>query len=142
MCVRVCLYVLWLLIRHETFCKLCTYINGIELFDSCTKVEQRKLLFPSHFTDASYRLFCFFGSTNFTDFSIWGTNGSAIDVFLKKSQIDEVGQRLNEANIQYNIVVEDYQKEIEQENPPQEEIELLQNRNGMFIKLHSGECRL
>lgn len=60
-------------------------------------------------------------------------------MFLKKSQIDKVGQRLNEANIQYNIVVEDYQKEIEQENPPQEEIEMLQNRNGMFSKLHVVE---
>lgn len=76
-------------------------------------------------------LFCFLHFFHISiDFSIWGTNGSAIDVFLKKSQIDEVGQRLNEANIQYNVVVQDYQKEIEQENPPQEEIEQLQNRNG------------
>lgn len=72
---------------------------------------------------------------NFIEFSIWGTNGSAIDVFLKKSQVDEVGQRLHEANIPYNVVVEDYQNAIEQENPPQEEIELLQNRNGMSLDI-------
>lgn len=37
---------------------------------------------------------------------------------------------LSEANISYSILIEDLQKDIENENPPKEQIEMLQNRKG------------
>lgn len=66
------------------------------------------------------------------DIALWSANSSAVDLFLKKPEIPEVSQRLKDANVRYSIVVDDYQKLIEQENPPKEEIEALQNRNGML----------
>lgn len=40
--------------------------------------------------------------------------------------------RLNEANIQYEVIVEDYQKVVDEENPSIEEIELLQRQSGKW----------
>lgn len=70
------------------------------------------------------------------DIALWSTNGSEVDVFLKKSQIDDVRQVLNDNHIHYSVLIEDMQTQIEKENPPQHEIEALQNRNGKskFIK--------
>lgn len=51
-------------------------------------------------------------------------------MFLKKSQVDDVRKVLNENNVHYSVLIEDMQQQIERENPPQHEIEALQNRNG------------
>lgn len=69
----------------------------------------------------------------FSDISIWNSNQETIDVFLTKPAIDEAKQRLNEANIQYEVIVEDYQKVIDEENLPQAEIEFLQSRASKWI---------
>lgn len=50
---------------------------------------------------------------------------------MKKSAIDGVRKVLEDNHIRYSVLVDDMQKQIEQENPPQFEIEALQNRNGM-----------
>lgn len=64
--------------------------------------------------------------------ALWSINNATeVDMFLKKSAVDGVRQVLKENNIQYTVLVEDMQRQIEQENPPQSEIEQLQNRNGM-----------
>lgn len=65
--------------------------------------------------------------------ALWSTNGSTVDMFLKKPAVDGVGRILNEANVSYSIIIDDYQKQIEQENPTPEEIEEFQDRNGMFF---------
>lgn len=69
---------------------------------------------------------------------MWGLHGSkngttaSVDVFLKKPSVIGARKLLNDANVQYDVVIEDLQKAIETENPPKEEIEQLQNRKGWF----------
>lgn len=63
--------------------------------------------------------------------ALWSTNGTEVDVFVKKSVIDDVRKVLQNHNVNYTILIEDMQRQIEIENPPQEQIEELQNRNGM-----------
>lgn len=53
-------------------------------------------------------------------------------MFLKKSAVDDAAQTLREANIKFDVIIEDYQREIDNENPSLEEIEFYQNRNGML----------
>lgn len=67
----------------------------------------------------------------YLDVALWSSNGTEVDMFLKKSAVDGVRRVLEENNIRYSILIEDMQKQIEHENPPFEEIEALQNRNGM-----------
>lgn len=64
------------------------------------------------------------------DLTIWGIVDTKIEVFIPKSAIDGASQRLNEANVKYEVITNDYQRMIDEENPPQEEIEYLQNQNG------------
>lgn len=52
-------------------------------------------------------------------------------MFIKKPVVDDVRKVLQEHNINYTVLVDDMQRQIETENPPQSEIEALQNRNGM-----------
>lgn len=66
----------------------------------------------------------------YLDVALWSTNGTEVDVFLKKSSVDGVRQVLKENNIRYSVLIEDMQRQIEHENPPIEEIEEFQNRNG------------
>lgn len=65
------------------------------------------------------------------DVALWSINGTEVDMFLKQSAVEGVRQVLSENNIAYTVLVADMQRHIEEENPPQSEIELLQNRNGM-----------
>lgn len=67
----------------------------------------------------------------YLDVALWSSNGTEVDMFLKKSAVDGVRRVLDANNIRYSILIEDMQKQIECENPPIEEIEALQNRNGM-----------
>lgn len=50
---------------------------------------------------------------------------------MKKDAVDGVRQVLTDNKIGYTVLIADMQRQIETENPPQEEIEALQNRNGM-----------
>lgn len=52
-------------------------------------------------------------------------------MFLPKSAVDAAAETLREANIKFDVIIDDYQKEIDNENPSPEEIEIYQNRNGM-----------
>lgn len=65
------------------------------------------------------------------DISLWSINGTEVDMFVRKSAVEGVTQILKENNIRYTVLVADMQRQIEEENPPQSEIEQLQNRNGM-----------
>lgn len=66
------------------------------------------------------------------DVSLWSINGTEIDMFVRRSAVEGVRQELKENNVPYTVLVEDMQRQIEEENPPQSEIEQLQNRNGMY----------
>lgn len=63
--------------------------------------------------------------------SFWSSNGSQVDMFVKKPVIDDVREALQSKKIDYTVLIEDMQQQINEENPPQYEIEALQNRNGM-----------
>lgn len=65
------------------------------------------------------------------DVALWSINGTEVDMFLKQSAVEGVRQVLKENDIPYTVLVPDMQRQIEEENPPQSEIEQLQNRNGM-----------
>ncbi|XP_026756204.3 carboxypeptidase B-like [Galleria mellonella] len=61
----------------------------------------------------------------------WGTNGTAIDVFIKPDAIQNVTRVLSRENIAFEVVIEDLQKRIDEENPPLDENEVeLQDRRG------------
>lgn len=70
------------------------------------------------------------------DIQLWNANGEVIDVFVKNLAIDEVSQRLVDAAIQFEVIVDDYQKLIDEENPSTEEMKLLQSQNG---ECHSAD---
>lgn len=69
-------------------------------------------------------------SEKLLDLSIWNANDETIDVFVKSGSIDGVQQLLAEANIRYEVIVEDYQMVIDEENPTQVEIALMQRKSG------------
>lgn len=64
---------------------------------------------------------------------MWNVNETSVDLFLQQSAVSGAGRTLQEANVTYSILIEDLQQEIESENPPQDEIEQLQNRKGKWI---------
>lgn len=63
-------------------------------------------------------------------------------MFLKKAAIDGgAGYFLKEANVRYSVVIDDMQREIDNENPPQEEFGELQDRKGNYHSLSSSPFR-
>lgn len=72
---------------------------------------------------------------SFTDVSLWSTNGSTVDLFLRKSAIDGgVSRILSDANVRYSVIIDDMQRQIDDANPTlaPEDAQYLQNRNGKF----------
>ncbi|CAD7091291.1 unnamed protein product [Hermetia illucens] len=60
----------------------------------------------------------------------WKTVENRVDIMIDKSARESARSYLQNSNITYRILIDDLQKLIEVENPPKEEIELLQNRKG------------
>lgn len=56
---------------------------------------------------------------------------------IDKSARESARSYLQNSNITYRILIDDLQKLIEVENPPKEEIELLQNRKGKIASKHA-----
>lgn len=62
---------------------------------------------------------------------MWSTNGSTVDLFVRKTAVEGgVGKILDAANVRYSIVIDDLQKQIETANPPLDDIQYSENRNG------------
>ncbi|XP_047526068.1 carboxypeptidase B-like [Pieris napi] len=61
----------------------------------------------------------------------WSGNHSYVDVFVKPHAVENVTRAFKRENIEYDIIIDDLQKRIDEENPPldQNEIEL-QDRRG------------
>jgi Carboxypeptidase activation peptide len=53
-----------------------------------------------------------------------------VDIFVKKSMVDEARNFLQKSNVPYEIVIDDVQQVIDKQNPPIDDMELWQNRNG------------
>mgnify|MGYP000479901491 CR=1 FL=1 len=60
---------------------------------------------------------------------MWGGNVSAIDILVKPGSVEKVRKQLKEKNINFDIVINDLQKAIDEENPPLDEDDF-DNRNG------------
>lgn len=57
---------------------------------------------------------------SFLDISMWGGNTTSIDILVKPNSLKKVDSILNEFNIQHEVLIEDLQKAIDEENPPEE----------------------
>lgn len=53
-----------------------------------------------------------------------------VDMFVKKSMVDDAKNFLHNSNVPYEVVISDVQEVIDKQNPPLDDMELWQNRNG------------
>lgn len=74
----------------------------------------------------------FFGYS--TEGQKWASNTTSVDIYIKKDKIQEVKQALNNASMDFRILVEDVQQAIDEENPPQkfEELNEFSTRKGEY----------
>lgn len=68
---------------------------------------------------------------------MWGGNTSSIDILVKPNSINKVDSILRGFNIQYEVLIEDLQKAIDEENPP-EEPENNDRKGNNFHSMHFG----
>lgn len=62
---------------------------------------------------------------------MWGgSTKTFIDVLVKAKSVQKVTQKLKENNIQYEIIISDVQKAIDEENPPIVEEDVTDDRQG------------
>lgn len=66
----------------------------------------------------------------FKDISMWGGNAAFIDILVKAKSLQKVTQKLKENNIEYELLIPDVQKAIDEENPPMLEEEETDDRQG------------
>lgn len=64
------------------------------------------------------------------DITMWGLNHTSVDLLVKKPIIAGARHLLSNANVTYEVVIDDLQEAIAHENPPKEVIEQFQNRKG------------
>jgi hypothetical protein len=57
-------------------------------------------------------------------------SNSYVDLFLKSSVVEEAKEFMTTSNTPYEVVINDVQDAIDTENPPLDEIDLWQNRDG------------
>lgn len=61
---------------------------------------------------------------------MWGGNATYIDILVKAKSVQKVAQKLKENNIQFELLISDVQKAIDEENPPVQEEEETDDRQG------------
>ncbi|XP_076377356.1 carboxypeptidase B isoform X1 [Megalopta genalis] len=66
-------------------------------------------------------------------FSVWLGNETAVDVMVRSEEIPRVARYLKQKDLEYNVVIEDLQKEIDEENPVPSEEEM-QEMEGRFAR--------
>lgn len=78
-----------------------------------------------------------FSHISYTEFRFiegqkWASNTTSVDMYIKKDKIDEVKQSLNNASMDFRILVENVQQAIDEENPPlrSEELNEFTTRKG------------
>ncbi|XP_018569082.1 carboxypeptidase B-like [Anoplophora glabripennis] len=54
------------------------------------------------------------------DISMWGGNTNSIDILVKPKSLGKVDTVLRRQNIQYEVLIDDLQRAIDEENPPEE----------------------
>lgn len=67
-----------------------------------------------------------------SDIAMWKLHHTSVDLLLRKPNIEGAQHLLSNANVTYEIVIDDLQEAISKENPPKEVIEQFQNRKGEY----------
>lgn len=67
---------------------------------------------------------------HFADVTLWSSNGTSVDMLLKQPSLMGATRLLSGANVSYAILIDDLQRNIDEENPPPDVIQQLQNRKG------------
>ncbi|XP_029051289.1 carboxypeptidase B-like [Osmia bicornis bicornis] len=64
--------------------------------------------------------------------SLWASNETGVDVMIRSEEIPRVARYLQQKDLQFQVVIEDVQKAIDEENPSlsEEEMEELEGRRG------------
>ncbi|XP_058835968.1 carboxypeptidase B-like [Topomyia yanbarensis] len=63
--------------------------------------------------------------------AMWAFNATSVDIFLKRpEQLPEACHFLRKANVRFNVVIDNMQRAIDQENPPKDQLDMWENRNG------------
>lgn len=57
---------------------------------------------------------------------------SHVDMFVKRAMVDDARSFLEKVRVPFDVIINDIQDAINTENPPLDDIELWQNRNGEF----------
>lgn len=66
------------------------------------------------------------------EISTWGGNTTSLDILVRPDFRSHVAETLVNSGIDYQVIITDIQRAIDDENPsPSEEEEELANRNGM-----------
>lgn len=66
------------------------------------------------------------------DVAMWNLNQTCVDMFVKKAAVNDATRLLQSANIPFDVLIEDVQQAIDEENPPKDQLDLWQNRNGDY----------
>ncbi|XP_076285715.1 carboxypeptidase B isoform X1 [Lasioglossum baleicum] len=66
-------------------------------------------------------------------FSVWLGNETALDVMVRSEEIPRVARYLKQKDLDYNVVIEDLQRQIDEENPIPSEEEM-QEMEGRFAR--------
>jgi hypothetical protein len=74
-----------------------------------------------------------FSTIHVVDISMWGGNTTSIDILVKPDSLDKVKERLTDNGIEFEVVIDDLQRAIDEENPT--DIELDDRRGRLFIYL-------
>ncbi|XP_055551619.1 carboxypeptidase B-like [Wyeomyia smithii] len=64
------------------------------------------------------------------DGAMWAFNATSVDIFLKHPKLAGARKLLRRAKISFDVVIDNMQRAIEQENPPKDQLELWENRDG------------
>lgn len=74
-----------------------------------------------------------FVSVLVTVLSLWVGNDTAVDVMIRSEEISRVSRYLKQKELQYEVVIEDLQRAIDEENPSLsvQEMEELEGRKGL-----------
>lgn len=65
-----------------------------------------------------------------TGHALWNANGTSVDMLLKQPEVQGATKLLAGANVRYNVIIDDLQREIDEENPEPSVTEQLQFRQG------------
>ncbi|OAD61119.1 Carboxypeptidase B [Eufriesea mexicana] len=71
--------------------------------------------------------------------SLWVGNDTAVDVMIRPEEISRVSRYLKQKELQYEVVIEDLQRAIDEENPllSEQEVEELEGRKGKSTSLNT-----